>query len=60
MQLKYRGCSYDSNSTNTQAAPSNATLIYRGVKYQPNSAAPQFATSQPHSLMYRGSIYFAC
>jgi Domain of unknown function (DUF4278) len=60
MQLKYRGCSYDSKSTNTQAAPSNATLIYLGVKYQQNATTPQLAAPQPRSMMYRGSIYFTC
>lgn len=59
MQLKYRGCSYDSNSTSAQVAPSNPTLIYRGVKYQQNSAAPQRATSQCQTLTYRGLVYFA-
>ncbi|MBN8561091.1 MAG: DUF4278 domain-containing protein [Leptolyngbya sp. UWPOB_LEPTO1] len=59
MQLKYRGCSYDSNSTSAQVAPSNPTLIYRGVKYQPNSVAPQLATSQRQPLTYRGTGYFA-
>lgn len=60
MQLKYRGCAYDSNSTSIQAASSNATLTYRGVKYQQKQQAPQVTQPQCPSLMYRGSIYFAC
>jgi hypothetical protein len=60
MQLKYRGCAYNSDSSTVQAVSSNITLTYRGVKYQPNAAAPQFATPQNRPLMYRGSMYFAC
>lgn len=59
MQLKYRGCSYNS-STSVPAAPSNAVLTYRGIQYQRDSKAPQFANSQGKTLMYRGSIYSAC